>query len=806
MKLFASILLITALLVSATDEKALAVPAAPFSHELQQNDRSMFTARKWGDENLSGWETEDGYTILFDNNLKSWVFAVQDKNERLVGSGRQVGRHDPPGQLQKKLRPGKKPSIDSPLRSISPGPGLSAPQVITPASAPASAQSPQSAGTTAPIPVILVNFSDTAITNSTADFESLLFASGTWSMADYFSEVSYGAYTVSSGPAGISGWITAAHPHDYYGQNNVNGSDSWAGDLVYEAVQAADATVDFSAYDLDGDCYVDTVDIIHQGTGEEASPSATDIWSHSWSLTAAKYWGNSHNGAYTTNDVCTANSAQNVKINNYVIQPERLRLGNKSYISTIGVFAHEYGHALGLPDLYDNDNSSAGAGYWSLMAGGSWNTASKGGDRPAHLDPWSKFSLGWSAPVQLNESVTNKALAAVESANDFYRLPGVNSEYFLLENRQKNGFDGGLPGAGLLVWHIDDTRSSNDSEWYPGCTSCASHYRVALVQADGFYNLEKNNNNGDGGDPFPGTANNHALGGTTVPAANLYNGTSSGFSISNISASGSPMAVTVTITDTIISSAPSPLTNSTTASFSFSSPVTAALFECRLDTGSWTICSAPTTFPGLTDGVHNFSVRAQDTFGTIDITPASATWTIDTIPPETQISSGPASMTRFTDTIFGFSSPDPGATFTCRLDAGSWTPCAAPASFSSIPLGSHTFAVLARDQAGNSDPTPAQWSWTVSSGDIKLIADGQADSFFSSFEAAISNFPSGTNPFFSLQALSYVETIGINRCGEQITMSGGYNSDFSTIIGQTVITGSVTISCGALTVDNLEII
>ena len=130
MKLFASLILISALLLSAAAEHALAVPAAPFSHELRQKDNSIFTARKWGDENLSGWETEDGFTILFDTTLKSWVYAVHDREEKLVGSGRQVGKHDPPGQLRKKLRPGKTALAGRPQKYISHAPAP--PQVRQP--------------------------------------------------------------------------------------------------------------------------------------------------------------------------------------------------------------------------------------------------------------------------------------------------------------------------------------------------------------------------------------------------------------------------------------------------------------------------------------------------------------------------------------------------------------------------------------------------------------------------------------------------------------------------------------------------
>ena len=804
----ASILLISLLLTAAAAENVLAVPAAPFSHELQQDDNSTFTARKWGDENLSGWETASGYTILFDNTLKSWVYAEHDKDEKLVGSNRQVGKHAPPGQLRKKMRPGKKIVANMPKKSIS-RPLATAASSPTPLDTPLPLLSPPPVNP-APIPVILVNFSDTSTDSIAADFESLLFGSNTWSMADYYREVSYGAFTVSPGPAGVTGWVKVNKTHDYYGENDIYGNDSWPGDLVYEAVVLADVTVDFAPYDLDGDCYVDAVNIVHQGTGEEASPatSASDIWSHSWSLTAAQYWGDSHYGVYSTNDSCTAIPAQQVKINNYVIQPELLTKirKNEFILSTVGVFAHEYGHAIGLPDLYDYDYTSQGVGDWSLMAGGSWNGVSQGGDRPAHLDPWSRTFLGWSDPTLISDSVSAQTFSAVESANDFYRLPGSSSEYFLVENRQKSGFDAGLPGAGLLVWHIDESKTNNDDEWYPGCTACTSHYKVALVQADGLYNLEKNNNGGDGGDPFPGSTGKLTLGGGTTPAGTLYSGSSSGFSISTISPSGAAMTATVTFTDTVITAAPQGLTNAAAASISFFSPQSGASFECRLDAGSWTACTPPADVSGLADGPHTFSVRASDSLGTVDATPAAATWTVDTLPPETVISSGPMSLTRSTGASFGFSSADPVATFSCRLDAADWTTCTAPASYSAIPVGEHTFHVLARDLAGNNEPTPASWYWVVTAGEIRLLADGQPDSYFSSLATALSSFPAGSSPVLSLQALTYVEAIDINACGEEVTLAGGYNSDFTAVIGWTGITGPVTITCGTLIIDTLEII
>ncbi|GAG07093.1 unnamed protein product, partial [marine sediment metagenome] len=242
---------------------------------------------------------------------------------------------------------------------------------------------------TAKVPVILINFSDTTTTNTPSEFESLLFesnptiATGPGSMKDYYEEVSYGDFSVSSGPSGVSAWVTAANGHDYYGQDDVDGDDLNPAELVKEAVQKADAAgFDFSQYDNDGDGKVDVVMIVHQGTGEEVSGTATDIWSHRWNLTSAGVGSVSVDG---------------VTVNDYAIQPER----DVARMNTIGVFCHEFGHALGLPDLYDTDYTSWGIGDWGIMAFGSYNKDTNDGDSPAHFTAWSKYFLGWVTPTQI---------------------------------------------------------------------------------------------------------------------------------------------------------------------------------------------------------------------------------------------------------------------------------------------------------------------------------------------------------------------------------------------------------------------
>ena len=300
-----------------------------------------------------------------------------------VSSLKIVGKHYLPGEAFKNIRPIGQFRLMSPLKGLSRESSTEGSQGAVPSKGAAN------------IPVILINFSDTTTIYTSANFNTLLFGTGNYSLKDYYEEVSYGAYTVSAGPNGVVGWYQASNTHDYYGSDVYIGSnkyDAWTGDLVHEAVAAADAAgFNFAAYDNDGDCYTDVVAIVHQGTSQAASGIDTDIWSHWWTLNYAKTSGRSHYGEYTTNSTCLADPSKKVKVNDYIILPETKNGG----MTTVGVFAHEYGHALGLPDLYDTDYSSEGIGNWSLMAGGMWNYISEGGDRPAHPDAWCKYKLGW---------------------------------------------------------------------------------------------------------------------------------------------------------------------------------------------------------------------------------------------------------------------------------------------------------------------------------------------------------------------------------------------------------------------------
>ena len=170
--------------------------------------------------------------------------------------------------------------------------------------------------------------------------------------------------------------------------------------------------------------------------------------------------------------------------------------------------------------------------------------------------------------------------------------------------------------------------------------------------------------------------------------------------------------------ETTIVSGPSGTVSNASASFSFSCNVSSCTFECRLDAGAWEACTNPTTLNALSDGAHTFQVRALDPEANVDASPASQSWTIDTtvpdtLPPDTNIDSGPDGTVTGRDATFIFSCTEGVCTYECRLDAGAWEACTSPKTYSILAVTSHTFDVRAYDLAANVDGVPASRSWAI---------------------------------------------------------------------------------------------
>jgi glycosidase len=212
----------------------------------------------------------------------------------------------------------------------------------------------------------------------------------------------------------------------------------------------------------------------------------------------------------------------------------------------------------------------------------------------------------------------------------------------------------------------------------------------------------------------------------------------------NVSALASvTVRIDTTAPDTTIDIGPSALSNSTSASFSFSSEA-GSTFQCKLDSGDWLGCTSGQGYNNLADGSHTFQVRAIDQAGNVDPTSASFTWTIDTVAPETTIGSGPATLAKNASASFSFSGSEAGSSFACSLDGVEYSSCASPISYNSLADGSHNFEVHATDAAGNTDASPASFTWTVDT--IAPITT------IGSHPTTLSNSPSADFSFSSSQA------------------------------------------------------
>lgn len=367
---------------------------------------------------------------------------------------------------------------------------------------------------------------------------------------NYYKEVSYGYIEVTSNnkPSEL-GWLHSGHEYTYYVHDD-NGFGAYPTNvqgLVMDAVRKADPFVDFKTYAVDG--VIPNLFVVFAGTGAEWSGAWDLIWSHSWSLDE----GTGLTEADRTFD--------EVVINNYAMMPEvggdltgYTGVVSGPFPPTVGVFAHEYGHVLGLPDQYDYGYESDGTDVYSLMAGGSWNRYPANrifsGNSPAQMDAWSKYRLGFVDPVEIIGTMNGVSLPAAEFNKAVYKMVVPNSggkEYFLFENRQTVGFDQGLlryGTHGLAIYHVDDTVFTRNywrpneaqnwkefrSEGWRKAWTGESHYGISIIQADDqwdlehavFYWITPQVSSSLSGDLYPGSTGKTEFSSYTFPNSSNY--------------------------------------------------------------------------------------------------------------------------------------------------------------------------------------------------------------------------------------------------------------------------------------------
>ena len=297
--------------------------------------------------------------------------------------------------------------------------------------------------------VLVAGFSDASLDQaSTQSFYKTLFEGvddQALSLRKYYYDMSGGKLILNFDVFTVG---NVSRTKQYYGENtSPSGGDAHPGEFVAEAVDLGDsAGIDYTLYDNDGDGYVDAVIVIHQGQGEEFSgstgTSSYNIWSHRWTLSSADFFNGGNDGY---NDIASDPDGDGVldydgvKINDFTIQPEYLYAAGDS---TIGVFAHEFGHILGLPDLYDTSYTTEGIGNWGLMGGGAWLGPKGLGSQPAPMSAWSRAALGWmtvssvtaKAPPSSASQFRNKNMALLE----FITLPTAIFLFLIQRVKRKN--------------------------------------------------------------------------------------------------------------------------------------------------------------------------------------------------------------------------------------------------------------------------------------------------------------------------------------------------------------------------------
>jgi M6 family metalloprotease-like protein len=533
--------------------------AAPFAKRFTYTQPDGTVLELWGegDEFHAVFETLDGHAVVFEPRTRSYQYArLSADGAELEATGAIVGQANPQrlglprharitaGSAKQKARARRQQwdralDIDARWKMLKQNfAALSAPaadqtssvQDVTVSAPPTSTTTGTKVGL-----CLLVDFSDDPATVPQADL--IDFCNGTnftgfsnnGSVMKYFQDVSNGLLTYTNV---VTIYIRAPQPKTYYNDTTV--SEGTCGRLLLNDVlttmkalpnYTTEILPAFSGLTVDGSSRVVACNVFF--AGNDSGVWAYGLWPHSSSLLSSVNLGNGKRVyRYQMTDIGTA--------------------------PTIGTFCHENGHLLcSFPDEYDyGSDSVGGTGKFCLMGKGGSN-GSPSGSNPAQVGAYLKRAAGWATTTELTS--TSNLLAAVSASgadfNKFYRYqkPGVSTEYFLVENRQKSGRDANLPAAGIAIWHIDELGDkSNQSTNYN-----VSHlnYEISLMQADNLWHFQSNANSGDSKDLFysgnTATAYTGQFNDNSAPAARWWDGTASGLDFRNFGASGTTMTFEV---------------------------------------------------------------------------------------------------------------------------------------------------------------------------------------------------------------------------------------------------------------------
>lgn len=502
-------IIILSLLVVCFVQTTFAIPAYPKPLKVKQADGSWLTIQMRGDEHGHYVLTSDGIPLVFNARQENYEYADW-KDGKVQASGiKAVEASERTAKVKAFVESLDKSAI---LESFKRARLQQLQQTLSSrrnASLKAGSNPQKEKLNNFPTIgevhslVILVQFADTKFSTVGSDayqfFNNMLNEPGftysngaNGSARDFYLNSSNGRFQPQFD---VIGPVTLPEKYSYYGANQGSSVDNPARleQFVREACTLADPLVDFSQYDHNQDGYIDNIYFFYAGKGEADSGDGNAIWPHSaYYSDMAKDAGLSET-SLKLDGVEVGNYTCSNEINGTLITPQP---------AGIGTFVHEFGHVLGLADHYDVNYgmTTFAPGSFDTMAQASYNN---NGNTPAAFSAYERACLGWLDLTVLKNGVDSlNVLPDLNDSNKAYVVPvgGTNDEeYFIMENRQKKGWDAFIPGHGMLLWHIDyDAKAWEKNE----LNITGTHQRVDIVEAD-----NKLTDNTRAGDPFPGTSN-----------------------------------------------------------------------------------------------------------------------------------------------------------------------------------------------------------------------------------------------------------------------------------------------------------
>ena len=475
-----------------------------------QPDGTRLPFRGWGDQHRAVFETLDGFTVVRDPVTGFYQYAtLTDDTEELRPTGLRPGLTNP---QTLGLRSGLRTSRAAAKAQAQLGPGLPEPRwkdrgkqakttLRAAMAAPGILPAPPSRQTVGDYVglCLLIRFPDVPETISPQEVEAFCNQPGyngfgnNGSVYDYFLDNSAGKlrYTNIVAP-----YYTAKHPRAYYTNPKVDYGVRTR-ELIKEALDYhLTQGFDFAGLTADYDDYVYAVNVFY--AGDRVNNWSEGLWPHASRL-------------LTPYPLAPGKKAYDYQITD---------MGSQL---TLGTFCHENGHMIcDFPDLYDYGYESAGTGVYCLMCAG--GNADK--RNPTHICAYLKYRAGWAQSVTKITAGLTGAITA--GKNEFFTYEKNRAEYFIIENRYRDGRDQALTGSGLAIWHVDELGNNSNEQMTP-----TSHYECSLVQADGKYDLERGGNQGDEVDLFYAGGNDRFTG-STRPSSRWWDGRPSGLSIHSI--------------------------------------------------------------------------------------------------------------------------------------------------------------------------------------------------------------------------------------------------------------------------------